>query len=104
MPNSFSSVHCGENGVSFIPPGAITWAQRKAPANADRNLEGNLMRHSGIRFGAGVVFIAALVFLCAALPAQDLRARLQGVVSDASQAVVVGAKVTLLNVNTGESA
>jgi hypothetical protein len=35
--------------------------------------------------------------------AQEYRARLQGTVTDASQAAVVGAKVTLANVNTGVS-
>jgi len=33
--------------------------------------------------------------------AQDYRARVQGRVTDPTQAVVVGAKVTLLNVNQG---
>ena len=46
--------------------------------------------------------VFALSFcLSGALSAQDYRARLQGRVTDASQAVVVGAKVTLLNVSQG---
>src|SRR5947209_4741919 len=48
--------------------------------------------------------LAAVSFLGGVLNAQDLRGRVQGAVTDASQSVIVGAKVTLLNVNTGESA
>jgi len=33
--------------------------------------------------------------------AQELRARIQGIVTDSSEAVVAGARVTLRNVNTG---
>jgi len=39
--------------------------------------------------------------LAPALRAQEFRARIQGMVTDPSQAVVVGAAVTLFNVNTG---
>jgi hypothetical protein len=39
--------------------------------------------------------------LTPALQAQEYRGRIQGIVADASQAVVAGATVTLLNVNTG---
>jgi len=35
--------------------------------------------------------------------AQDYRGRVQGLVTDSSQAVIIGAKVTLINVNTGVS-
>jgi len=42
--------------------------------------------------------------LAAGLHAQDYRARVQGTVLDTSQAAVVGATVTLRNVNTGASA
>jgi hypothetical protein len=46
--------------------------------------------------------LIALFFAAAiAVMAQDYRARVQGTVTDASQAAVVGAKVTLRNVNTG---
>ena len=38
---------------------------------------------------------------CCAASAQDTRAKVQGVVKDATQAVVVGAQVTLRNNNTG---
>ena len=48
--------------------------------------------------------LAALVLDAGVGLAQDLRARIQGIVSDASQAVVVGAKVRLRNVNTGVEA
>ena len=47
---------------------------------------------------------AALLFLGTALFAQDYRARVQGIVTDPSQAAIVGAKVTLTNINTGVSA
>jgi hypothetical protein len=39
--------------------------------------------------------------MCAVVHAQDYRAKVQGIVSDSSQAVVAGATVTLLNINTG---
>jgi hypothetical protein len=41
------------------------------------------------------------LFLAAALAAQEYRGRVQGLVTDPSQAAIVGAKVTLRNVNTG---
>ena len=44
---------------------------------------------------------AALLFTAAACFAQDYRARVQGLVTDASQASVPGAKVSLRNINTG---
>ena len=46
---------------------------------------------------------ALMLFLAFAAisSAQDIRARLQGLVTDQSNAAVVGAKVTLRNVNTG---
>jgi hypothetical protein len=47
-----------------------------------------------------VVFLAALV-MAATLNAQDSRARVQGLVTDSSGAVVAGANVTLLNDETG---
>jgi len=53
------------------------------------------------RWGArlGIFFLACLM-----ASAQDYRAKVQGMVSDASQAVVVGAKVTIHNDNTGVEA
>ena len=45
--------------------------------------------------------VAAVLSTCAYLPAQDTRARVQGLVSDSTQAVVSGATVTLRNNNTG---
>jgi len=48
--------------------------------------------------------LALAVVLCLLLApaaAQDYRARIQGLVTDSTQAVVAGASVTLLNVNTG---
>jgi hypothetical protein len=47
--------------------------------------------------------VAALLSLCAVVHAQDTRGRVQGVVTDSSQAVVAGAKVTLSNDNTAVS-
>src|SRR5215813_6607820 len=52
--------------------------------------------------------IIAMFLLLSMLPfvasAQEYRAKLQGMVTDSTQAVVAGAKVTLMNVNTGISA
>ena len=48
--------------------------------------------------------IAALFAFAAALAAQDFRARVQGIVTDSSDAAVPGATVTLLNNGTGISA
>ncbi|HWB99254.1 MAG TPA: carboxypeptidase-like regulatory domain-containing protein, partial [Bryobacteraceae bacterium] len=46
--------------------------------------------------------VLSLAVVCAtSLFAQDYRARVQGIVTDASQAAVIGAKVTLHNDNTG---
>src|SRR5215831_6269070 len=46
-----------------------------------------------------------LLFMFAAvLPGQEYRGRIQGTVHDTSDAVIAGATVTLLNVNTGISA
>src|SRR5579885_849959 len=54
---------------------------------------------------ASVLKIFVLVTMIALLASgQDYRAKLQGVVTDPTQAVVAGAKVTLTNVNTGISA
>src|ERR671910_700912 len=48
-------------------------------------------------------FAAALVslILISTAPAQSYRSKVSGIVTDQSGAVVVGATVTLLNVNTG---
>ena len=46
-------------------------------------------------------FLALGLSLAGLLPAQDYRAKIRGIVTDSSQAVVAGAAVTLLNVNTG---
>ena len=55
-----------------------------------------------------ILSLLLLLLLCTAstqiAPAQDYRARVQGLVTDSTQAVVVGAKVTLTNINTGISA
>ena len=48
-------------------------------------------------------FLAVAIF-GTGLHAQDYRAKVQGTVTDSTQAVVVGAKVTLTNVNTGVAA
>src|SRR5207302_9175372 len=48
-------------------------------------------------------FLISMPFL-GVLRGQDYRAMIQGDVTDPSQAVIVGAKVTLTNVNTGISA
>lgn len=45
--------------------------------------------------------LLVLGFVAGCLYAQDYRARVQGVVTDSSQALVVGANVTLRNENTG---
>jgi hypothetical protein len=54
---------------------------------------------SGLRH---VQLFSALAVLCVAIaPAQDTRAKVQGIVKDSSGAVIVGSAVTLLNNNTG---
>src|SRR6188474_3126678 len=57
-------------------------------------------------FGGGQVLLRLLaIATCAScLFAQDYRAKVQGIVTDASDAAIPGAKVTLLNVGTGISA
>jgi hypothetical protein len=50
------------------------------------------------RLAIGLAFV---MFGVSQAPAQDYRAKVQGVVSDSSQALVVGAKITLRNENTG---
>jgi hypothetical protein len=45
--------------------------------------------------------IALVLLLAVSSPAQDYRGRIQGLVTDESQAVIAGSTVTLLNVNTG---
>src|SRR5688572_18469242 len=45
--------------------------------------------------------LAVLLFVSAVCSAQDYRARVQGLVTDASQASVAGTKVSLRNINTG---
>ena len=47
--------------------------------------------------------LCLLILLAAILSAQDYRGRIQGVVSDSTNAVIAGANVTLSNVNTGIS-
>ena len=47
--------------------------------------------------------IAILAFCLGVSFAQDYRGKVQGIVTDSSQAVIAGAKVTLVNVNTGIS-
>ncbi len=48
--------------------------------------------------------LLVLVFSCSLATAQEYRGRIQGTVTDASNAAIPGATVTLLNVNTGVSA
>ena len=48
--------------------------------------------------------VAVAFLLAAAITAQDYRARVQGIVTDSSDAAVPGAKVTLRNNGTGISA
>ena len=44
--------------------------------------------------------VCALLFFVAALLAQDYRGRVQGIVTDSTQATVLNATVTLVNINT----
>jgi hypothetical protein len=48
--------------------------------------------------------LTGFLLMSAALLAQDMRGKVQGLVIDSSQAAVVGAKVTLTNINTGVEA
>lgn len=50
---------------------------------------------------ASVLFAATFVVQVMRVDAQDYRARVQGIVTDSSQAVIPGVSVTLRNVNTG---
>jgi hypothetical protein len=50
---------------------------------------------------ARAVCAAILTAFTGVVFAQDFRARVQGIVTDPSQAAVVGASVTLKNINTG---
>jgi hypothetical protein len=55
-----------------------------------------------LRCFSGWILAASLSVLFATFAtAQDYRARVEGLVTDQSKSVIVGAKVTLLNVNTG---
>ena len=60
-----------------------------------------------MKFNTGVRLLRGMLFLLAVLvpvvSAQDYRGRIQGVVSDSTNAVIAGASVTLANVNTGIS-
>jgi Carboxypeptidase regulatory-like domain len=47
------------------------------------------------------VFLVASIAAVHVAPAQDVRAHVQGIVTDASSAVIAGANVTLVNVGTG---
>ena len=59
----------------------------------------------GFRYFASVcVLLALLVVLAGVASGQEYRARVQGVVTDPSQAAILAAKVTLKNVNTGVEA
>lgn len=51
--------------------------------------------------GRLVVVVSLLLFFIPAAPAQSYRGRVQGLVTDQTQAVIAGATVTLLNVGTG---
>lgn len=48
--------------------------------------------------------LLVLLFAALALSGQDYRAKIQGIVTDSSDASVPGAKVTIRNVNTGITA
>ena len=55
-------------------------------------------------FHATPVILCLAVLFAAIAPAQDTRARVQGLVTDPSSAVIAGATVTLRNENTGVQA
>ncbi len=57
-------------------------------------------KHSATPWRIGLC-LAGLALGAAGCLAQELRGRVQGTVTDPSEAVVAGAKITLLNVNTG---
>jgi len=56
------------------------------------------MNRKSVLLGCGVV---SLLLLATSAWTQDYRGRVEGLVSDPSQAIIPGATVTLLNVNTG---
>ena len=58
----------------------------------------------GLEMMRHLLITIAIVAAClGAAFAQDYRGKVQGIVTDSSQAVVIGAKVTLTNINTGIS-
>jgi protocatechuate 3,4-dioxygenase beta subunit len=57
---------------------------------------------AGMRFVRRTLLLPAL--LATVLCAQDYRGRIQGLVSDSTNAVIAGANVTLSNINTGITA
>lgn len=59
-----------------------------------------MLKRSALSFAIG----ALLALFTGTSQAQEYRGRVQGTISDASQAVIAGASVTLLNVNTGTAA
>ena len=66
---------------------------------------GKTVKRISVAYCLGVLFCFAMMqFLAGIGTAQDYRARLQGRVTDPSQAAIVGAVVTLTNVQTGVSA
>ena len=52
-------------------------------------------------FQSSIIALALIVLFAFTATAQTFRGRVQGIVTDESKAAVVGASVTLLNVNTG---
>src|SRR5262247_249797 len=70
--------------------------------NSPINLGRFTMTSLQSRFGRGVLSaLVALLVMSAPTHAQDYRGKVQGVVTDASNAALAGANVTLKNVGTG---
>jgi hypothetical protein len=59
-----------------------------------------MLKRTALSLAAGALF----ALFTGTSQAQDYRGRIQGTISDSSQAVIAGASVTLLNVNTGTAA
>ena len=78
---------------------------RGGPHLRKNHMEGKGMKHkTSSHFRLSLLACLVLAAICVSVcPAQDYRAKVQGTVTDPSQAVILGAKVTLTNVNTGIS-
>ncbi len=87
---------------TFLTKGQIApWRRKTSGCRLSIHSFGSRDMRSRFHAARGVVCLLAMVALSSIASAQDYRAKVQGLVADPSQASIVGAKVTLKNVNTG---